>query len=443
MNVPSSPHKRYLSGADWCIAAMSEGTSAQTGRRCIFQIAVFLNGIPDQERLSTAFKAFYAQFPVLRGAPARCWCLAPYWKMPVTDDLDHPIRVGRSTLPVGATRQTVIRHIETLANRNSRRLSWKAGLDIVQVGDDQSVLVFSFDHVLFDAVGAENFINLYLRQVAGETCEADLPPPHLAAPARLNQWRQKFKSGQKVNRMMRSLAQGDTCWLPLPTDMSNRPFRFRVETFTPAEAEHIKARAFKVAGYLMFTPYLLATAAAAFRTVFKKGAADDCNFVVSVSTAKTNAGASKWHVFFNDLSFLYFQFPAAAAADRDALAGNIREQFIFQRKEDIPAAIEDANLLMRILPRRAYWRFLMRFYHNRLSSFGFTSLGESAITAPEVLGCPIHDHIHFPVIPTPPGIGLILNQSHVSYHLVLSYIEGILPEETADAIMTDLRARLL
>ena len=82
MKVPSSPDKRYLSGADWCVAALSQGTVETTGRRCIFQIAVFLEGVPDSDRLASEYKAFCVRFPVLWGTPARCWCLAPYWKYP-------------------------------------------------------------------------------------------------------------------------------------------------------------------------------------------------------------------------------------------------------------------------------------------------------------------------------------------------------------------------
>ncbi len=443
MKIPSSPRKRYLGGADWCIAALNQGTAGLTGRRCMFQIAVFLDGIPDGERLEASFKAFCARFPVLWGAPARCWCLAPYWRTPPAPDPCQPVRIGRSSLPADASRQTVVRHIETLTNRHAARLRWTAALDSVRVGNTHSVLVFSFDHRLFDAAGGEAFINLFLRQTNGRADAAEFPPPHPTASAELDRWKEKFRSGQKVNRMMRSLAQGDTCWLPLPPDAIHRPFRFRVECFTPEEAQRIRERAFAVAGYLMLTPYLLATAAAVFHPVFRAQAAGPCNFVVSVSTARTRTQAPRRRLFFNDLSFLYFQFPMDAATDRDTLAVSLREQLIRQGREGIPAAIEDGNLLMRILPARWYWRFLMRFYRNRLSSFGFTGLGASAITEPAVLGCPVRDRIHFPIIPTPPGVGLILDQSGGGYHIVLSYIEGILSEESADALMANLRASLL
>jgi hypothetical protein len=443
MKVPSSPKKRYLSGADWCIAALSQGTAETTGRRVVFQVAVFLEGAPDLDRLEAEFRAYCARFPVLWGKSARCWCLAPYWRFPSQAPAERPLHIGRSALPESAAQADVLRQVEALTNLHAARPGWVTALDCVQVGAARCVLIFSFDHSLFDAVGAETFINLFFRQANREAGEAEFPAARPTAGAQLDQWCKKFRSGQKVNRMMRRLAEGATTWLAVPRDARQRPFRFRVATFSAEESRRIQERAFQVAGYLMFTPYVLATAAAVFHPFFSRRTEADAHFVVSVSTDKPKSAVRTPHIFFNDLSFLYFRFPVAEATDRDALAGVVREQLMSQAREGVPAAIEDANLLMRIFPERAYWKFLMLFYRNRLSSFGFTCLGESAIKAPAVLGCRVFDQIHFPVIPTPPGIGLILSRSGGGYHAVLSYIEGILPEDEVDGLLDTFRARLL
>jgi hypothetical protein len=443
MKVPSSPRKRYLGGADWCIAALSEGTVETTGRRCVFTIGVFLDGVPDLERLERGFTGFCQRLPVLWGRPARCWCLAPYWRHAAAPDGARPVSIARHALPEGASRADVVRQVESLINAHAGRAGWTVAFDSVRLGGAACVLAFTFDHALFDAAGAEAFIQLFFRHSAGEAGADEYPAPHLAAPAQLERWIGKFKSGQKVNRLMRRLAQGATTWLPLPPDAPRKPFRFRETAFSPEESRRLQERAYAVAGYLMFTPYALATAAAVFRPLFSRAPAPDASFVVSVSTDKQRSGARQPHLFFNDLSFLYFQFPVAAAAERDALAAALREQLVLQAKEQLPAAIEDANLLMRILPARLLWRFLMFFYRNRLASFGFTVLGESGLKAPAVLGCRVLDQIHFPVIPTPPGIGLILSRSGGVTHAVLSYIEGILTEAEADEALALFRAKLL
>ena len=443
MKIPSSPHKRYLSGADWCVAALERGTIETTGRPTVFHVAVFLDGLPDEERMEARFREYCGRFPLLWGRPARCWCLAPYWKSPASA-FGQIISVGHIALPGAVTMDDVVRQIESLANERARLRSCAVALQILTWGEARSVLVFSFDHLLFDAAGAERFLDLFFRFLDGRTTEGDFPDPNPTEPAQLDQWLKRFASGRKLNRAMRDLSPGASAGLDLPADVARRPFRFRVASLTEEESRRVQAQAFSTAGYLMFMPYVLATAAAVFRPHFVGRAEPDSNFTVTVSTSRLRpptGGAP--HFFFNDLSFLYFGFPMSAATDRDALARTVRDQMIAQVKDEMPAAIEDSNLLMRILPARLFWKFMVLFFRNRLSSFALTCLGDPLLKASSALGCPIRCHVHFPVIPTPPGLGLVLSRSGKVYHAILSYIEGILPEEDVDALLDSFRKLLL
>jgi len=302
MKIPSSPDKRYLGGADWCIAALSEGTVETTGRRCIFLIAIFLEGVPDLDRLEGAFADYCARFPVLGGRAGRCWCLAPYWRYEA--GAAPAYRVGRHALPEGASREDAVRQIEALVNTRAAQGGWRVALDSVRFGGSASLLGFSFDHALFDASGAETFISLFIRHAQGEAKPEEYPPARQAAPAQLDGWVDKFRSGRKVNRLMRRLASGGTSWLALPPDAERRPFRFRALALSAEEARRVQRRAFETAGYLMFTPYALATAAQVFRPLFSRVSEPDATFVVSVSTDKQRVGARTPHFFFNDISRL-------------------------------------------------------------------------------------------------------------------------------------------
>ena len=443
MKLPSSAHKRYLGGADWCLATLNHGTRETTGRRATFHVAVLLAGAPDADRMESGFRTFCERFPVLWGALARCWCLAPYWKYPPSPD-PTAISVTRSSLPAGAPQEEVVRWMEARANAGEPLRGCAVSFHILRIGEAEGALGFSFDHHLFDAGGAERFSDLFFRFLNGEARAGDFPEGRPTAPARLDGWIRRFLNAHRVRQWMRRLGDPSAAALPLPGDASRRPFRFRVASFGEEDSRRVKDRAFEVAGYLMFMPYVLATAAAAFGPFFRKRSAPDAQFVVSVSTDKPKGMAVHApHFFFNDLSFLYFNFPPAAGDDRNALAGALREQLIAQVKDELPAAVEDANLLMRILPVATFWKFLMHLYRNQLASFAFTCLGTPALKTAAVLGCPVRGHLHLPIIPTPPGIGLILSRSGGAYHAVLSYIEGILPEDEIDALMESFRAKLL
>lgn len=443
MKIPSSSNKRYLGGADWCVAALRQGTLENTGRPTVFHVAVFLEGIPDVVRLESEFQDFCTRFPLLWGEVARCWCLAPYWKIPASSSGRRaPCR--RAACPDETTTEDVVRRIEALANRPDLLDGCAVALETATLGTRQTILVFSFDHRLFDASGGERFIDLFFRVLDGTAAESDFPNPRPTEPACLDHWLRRFAGGRKLNRAMQRLSPGASAGLDLPPDVARRPFRFRVVSLDESESRRVQERAFAAAGYLMFMPYALATAAAVLCPKFAGKNSSETRFVVTVSTNRQHPPRdSAPHFFFNDLSFLYFGFPAAAAANRDELAVAVRDQMIAQVKEGMPGAIEDANLLMRILSPRLFWKFMVKFFRNRLSSFALTCLGEPALQAASVLDCPVLRHLHFPVIPTPPGIGLVVSRSGTKYHVVLSYIEGILPESEIEGLLESFRSRWL
>ena len=443
MKFPSSPRKRYLGGADWCVAALRQGTLETTGRPTTFHVAIFVEGIPAPEQLREKFQAYCGRFPLLWGRIARCWSLAPYWKSPAdTHGRTAPFRHGADFGAVSP--ETVARWIEGLANDPDRLRGCAVALDYLEGTDAAGALVFSFEHLLFDAAGAERFIDLFCRFADGQARDRDFPDPHAPEPARLEQWGQRFASGQKLNRALRNLLPGEPASLELPADARRRPFQFQVLSLGAEESQRAQEQAFATAGYLMFTPYVLATAAAVFQSLFARRVAAGADYVFTVSTSRLRPPDERApHFFFNDLSFLYFGFPVATAGDRDALARTLRDQMIQQVKAGMPAAIEDANLLMRILSPHGFWKFMFTFFRNRLSSIALTCLGDSMLTAKTVLGCPIRTHIHFPVIPAPPGLGLILNRSGATYHVVLSYIEGVLPDDEIAPLLSEFRRRLL
>ena len=446
MRLPSSLKKRYLNGADWCLRALAVGTKMKANRRLVFAVSTFLEGAPDANHLKSKYILFCQQFPVLLGRDARCWCLAPYWKYSETKvpRVPEEIRVGGGVLQKHESPIDFTKYIEQALNNYAVLDGWRVALDVVQTTDaTRSMLVFMFDHCLFDAKGADAFIQLFFQYV--NSGEMSIPESEKLprADAQLDNWGSRFKSGRDANRCIRNLMNAETANLPLPQNLATRPIRIREICFTPEEAKRIQARAFEVAGYLMFAPYALATAVSAFYPVFSRLLNGSFDFVVSTSTDKQRTATRKHHVFFNDLSFLFFQFPMSAASDRNALAVLLRNQLVQQARDGLPTVLEEANLLMRIFPAKVLWQFLMKYYRNRMSSLAFTSLGEPQMNVSEVAGCRVQDYIHFPMIPTPPGLGLILCQHAGKLHAVLSCFEGIISDEDMDAVLARFRVQIL
>ncbi|MEI6645542.1 MAG: hypothetical protein WCP12_05860 [bacterium] len=418
----------------------------KSNRRLVFGVSVYLEGSPDSNQLKSCFIQFCQQFPVLRGRDARCWCLAPYWKYSGTKvpRVPEEIRVGGCVLQEHESTSDFSMYIEQAINKYAVIDGWHVALEIIQSPDaSKSMLLFMFDHCLFDAKGADAFIQLFLQHFKGAEMSIPESEKMPRADAQLDDWGSRFKSGRDANRCIRKLMNAETANLPLPQDLKSRPIRIREICFTPEESKRIQERAFAVAGYLMFAPYVLATAVSAFYPVFDRLLKGNFDFVVSTSTDKQRTAVRKQHVFFNDLSFLFFQFPMSAAADRNTLAVILRNQLVQQARDGLPAVLEEANLLMRIFPAKILWQFLMKYYRNRMSSLAFTSLGEPQMNVSEVAGCRVLDYIHFPMIPTPPGLGLILCQHADKIHAVLSYFDGVISDEDVQAVLARFREQIL
>jgi hypothetical protein len=77
------------------------------------------------------------------------------------------------------------------------------------------------------------------------------------APAHLSEWKKKFLAGRNVNRMIVALSKTPPATLPVPSG-KNRGFKFRLISFNQQETQTIIDNAYREAGYLMETPYLLA-----------------------------------------------------------------------------------------------------------------------------------------------------------------------------------------
>jgi hypothetical protein len=418
----------------------------KSNRRLVFGVSVYLEGSPDSNQLKSCFIQFCQQFPVLRGRDARCWCLAPYWKYSTAKvpRVPEEIRVGGCVLQEHESASDFPTYIEQTINKYATIDGWRVALEVFQTPDvTRSMLLFMFDHCLFDAKGADAFIQLFLQHFKG--AEMSIPESEKLprADAQLEDWGSRFKSGRDANRCIRKLMHAETANLPLPHDLKARPIRIREICFTPEESKRMQERAFAVAGYLMFAPYVLATAVSAFYPVFARLLKGSFDFVVSTSTDKQRTAVRKHHVFFNDLSFLFFQFPMSEATDRNALAVILRNQLVQQARDGLPAVLEEANLLMRIFPAKMLWQFIMKYYRNRMSSFAFTSLGEPQMKVTEIAGCLVRDYIHFPMIPTPPGLGLILCQFAGKTHAVLSYFDGVISDDDAQAVLARFREQAL
>lgn len=441
LNLPYCKTRRYLTGVDWIVNTFHRMTEVATGAGNVSQIVLELAGVPATALLASRLEAACRRFPLLGGRPARDWTLAPCWRVPPRPGLPPPWRILETHLPDPAPEAAVTAALTGPLNTPFAHPAEHLVFHIVREGTRRTWLGMTFDHRLFDARGAETFLDLL------ETAWGAGGDPEIAArvavtePAHLDRWMEKFQSGQQVNRKFLALRGKDFAFLRQPAICSPHSYHFHLLHLSEEQSRAFSAAADREAGPLMLMPYALAATVELLHPVFQRRGLAGAEYLVPVSLDARPPGKKWEHLFFNHLSFLFFEVPAVLSGDRPRLLDLLVNQFYEQVKSGIPAHIARASVLMRIAPlwltrRGAKWPL-----RGELGSFCFASVGAAGLSHPTFLGLPLRNLFHMPRVPPPPGIGLFFNQFDNRFNITLSLLDGLLEAGEERELVERLRAR--
>ncbi len=437
VSIPYSANRRYLTGIDWTICALGAMSEQATGGGNTFQIALELKGALDPVRFQAAVESFVSQFPVLGGHPARDWTLAPYWKMPPAG---RRVNVPVEFVVVGS--DDVVGRLEQSVNQKFPDRVTHLAFRVFRVTESRHFLAVHFDHRLFDAAGAEAFLGLFHDWSTGQDCRARIQQIALKEPAHLDDWMQKFEAGKQLVRLLNKFAETTIRVLPRPVPLMGRKTRYKMMSFNEVESQAIINRANQEAGFLMFMPYTLAVSLEALAPAFSRAGAQGQDFLVSVSVDLRTPEMVKTNLFFNQVSFLFFQIPVELIQHRKPLIDSLRVQMYEQIKSGFPKALHESSMLMRIVPLKPLSRMMLKPLRGEFASLGFTCVGKSGYPYSRFMELELLNLIHMPLVPVPPGIGFFINQFGAKMNAVLSYVDGMLADDDAQRVLDDVR-RLL
>lgn len=426
-----SRRKRYLSGSDWVINTLDQLMKRATCAGNMSQIVLPLAGRPDEERLRAALARLRERYPVLGGTVARDWKLAPYWKIPRRARPRDLLQIT----PLGAA--GLAEACAQSANRPFPAAGEYLAFHLFTAGD-RSALALAFDHRLLDARGAEALLDLLSRSLDGEP----LPEaPLFASSAELTRWGEQFRAGRNVNRRILALSKVSPRALPLPPGTGGA-YRYRFINCSPQESTAVTERAYREAGYLMESPFLLAVVTKSMHALHAaRGTAGAC-YLVPVTVDLRPGREPLQELFFNHVSYLFYQLPAEAGDDLPALIGAIKAQMYDQIKSGFPADLARASLLMRIAPLPLLGRLLYLPMEGKMASFAFAHLGRSGYHGATFMGRAVENLFHMPRVPVPPGIGFFCNSFNGRLNLTMAYLDGLLSEAEADLVEQGIRAEL-
>ena len=417
-----SSRKCYLSGSDWVINSLDHLMKMTTCSGNMSQIVLMLDSPLDGKNLSSTVNSFAKNFPVLQGRVARDFKLTPYWKIPAACDRDVTLNVSKHTET--STLETFLPLLEQSAN--SRFADEREHLSFHLFNSSRrSALAMTFDHRLLDARGAELFLNLFQQTLQGK---GSFEKTTFTSSMELTRWGEKFLAGRNVNRRIISLSRS------IPRSFSLQPgidksLKYRLLNFTSDETSAILDRACSESGYLMESPFFLAVITQAIHELFSARSDDGSSYLIPVTTDLRSGQDILNELFFNHVSFLFYQIPVDRCQDMKELISQFKLQMYENVKSGFPRDLAKASLLTRIVPLQTLGRIIRIPMSGKIATFAFSHLGKSIYDSPSFMGGNIDNLFHMPRVPVPPGIGFFTNIYNKRLNLVISYLDKLLSED--------------
>ncbi len=432
-----SKRKRYLSGSDWVINTLDHVMKASTCAGNMSQVVLQL-GVPlDADEARRRITAFVRQFPVLQGRVSRDIKLAPFWMIPEKTGRDVTFTVHHvdDQLNTNAFLPILERSANTPFSDDHDHLAFH-----LYSGSERSMLSMTFDHRIFDARGAELFLGLLQKSLDKGSSDVSGDIAFVSSSA-LNGWSKKFLAGRNVNRRIIALSRTITPEvLPLPSG-GDRRYRYHLLSFNMQETAGIYERAYTESGYLMESPYLLAVVIQSMHDLFAGRRTAGASYLIPV-TLDVRPGLDKLQeVFFNYVSYLFYQVPVAEVVDLKGLIAILKQQMFDQVKSGFSKDLAEASLLTRIAPLSVLGKLLQLPMKGKMGTFAFSHLGKSSYEHPEFMGKGIENMYHMPRVPVPPGLGFFSNYFNGKLNLVISFLDGLLSDDDVRLLDRGIRRR--
>ena len=306
-------------------------------------------------------------------------------------------------------------------------------LDVIARRDGTAWAVLSWRHSVLDGVGAE----WLLREIA---CLADDPaaesravsvvPP---ASSRRGSLRERWEATRPMLNHLMAILQTGIRSLAGTERRASRA-RFECVTLDARRSALVTARAAKVCGPLINTPYFLACALRAHDAVWRgfRGGPPDA-YAVALPVQERPRGKAG-PIFRNNVSVLFLKAGADEVADPDPdalTAALLRRQQSAMRAKLLESFAEMQRWMM-MLPGPLYTLFLNFQMKGETTAFHHSNTGTFAAGLEEFGGAAIANAWHVPALYAPPGTGVFVSDKGGRMTVTVSWREGVLtPAEAA------------
>lgn len=306
-------------------------------------------------------------------------------------------------------------------------------IDLCELEDGTKHMVISMHHVLFDHQGMVNFLHSLAEP------HADFPLFPAKEPSAF--WR-KLSSAHymTVYMLCRSSGQLGTL-IGKHVKPKERP-RFKLIRFNQEETASIEANAWKAGSRIGQSAfYLSATAKVVNETLCKRG--DEPPYLWFSVPRNNRRKGTLGHLVSNQLSFLFFRLMKEELTEMNSSVSSINYQLKQQLKARIIERYSELQDALRRMPLFIYEGMVDLASKGKMSSFGYSDLGEQKTVVKDFLGAKVLRMHHYPPVPSPPGFNVIATKMNGELTFVWAYFDEALNQKEIEEMEISFRKTLL
>ena len=295
-------------------------------------------------------------------------------------------------------------------------------------GENQTVFIMSWNHILMDARGAEIFLmNIELGLNVKLFATDNFP---------VLDWKTRLGEIKKVKDFLVPRVK-DGIQL-MQREKIRKRNQYRVLTFSKEETVQLDSVADGYKIGLAKSMFYLAAVQAAFRCVTDS---DEKPAWVPVPQDQRRKGQIG-PVMGNQVSYLFYQLPDQDQTASDTIT-NLKEQMMDQMRAQMPKSYHIMMDSMRRFPAWLYSRLVASPTKGALASYVFSDTGNSLQGLFNFAECKLLDAIHYPPNSTYPGLTVIFMRIFDKQQIIFGYPNLPEMESKMDKFEKILKLRLL
>lgn len=449
-DAPTRFQQLRLRGPDYfvlCFDRLSRKTG-QGGHKA--HSFLLLDSLPDTARLRLALEQAAALHPMLNARLKKRWLPGiPSWvpsqqptapRLFLHSEKGSPGRLLAEGAEAFEDAHTLMEQITNLPMPVMKGVALpKARFHLLECKDGSAALIFSWNHLMMDGVGAELFLQELNAMEAGESRPLVPPfdpeafaPPTAPSGALNRAW--------PIIEFFRKLARSRIpCLGPMKPRRGGT--RFLAETLTAQQTEAVRARCSALCGDLVTMPFYLAAAMRAHAAVFdRRGQPPPSQ--VSVVPLQTRRKGTPGPIFLNHITVFFGILSREDAASMERATASLLGQHARFLKDRMGDSLNDLLGLMSYIPPSLYMAFTRMQMRGPFSTLFHSHTGEFAAGLNQFMGATVTGAFHVPGILTPPGTGIFCNEKNGRLVVTACWHEDALDEAEKDLMMQSFLADL-